>query len=105
MKKILFCSTNGHSEKVDFKGALLKGQAPDKGLYMPESIPSIPLERVNLFSKMSYPEIAYEVILPFIDDLVPGVELQTMLSDAYNFEVPVEKVYDGKYVVRLDRGP
>ncbi|MDD1742473.1 MAG: threonine synthase [Methanotrichaceae archaeon] len=105
MKKILYYSTNGHSEKVDFKDALIKGQAPDKGLYMPESTPSIPPERVNLFSKMSYPEIAYEVILPFIDDLVPGVELQTMLSDAYNFEVPVEKVYDGKYVVRLDRGP
>ena len=28
-----------------------------------------------------------------------------MLQDAYNYEVPVEKVYDGKYVLRLDRGP
>jgi threonine synthase len=105
MKKILYYSTNGHSEKVDFKRALLKGQAPDKGLYMPETIPPLPLERINLFSKMDYPEIAYEVILPFIDDLVPRTELRAMLSDAYNFEVPIEKVYDGKYILRLDRGP
>jgi len=105
MNKILYHSTNGYSEKVDFKGALLKGQAPDKGLYMPEIIPSIPLAKILQFSKMSYPQIAYEIISPYTANLVPDEELRSMLGDVYNFDVPVENVYDGKYVLRLDRGP
>ena len=38
---MLFYSTNGISPKVKFSEALLRGQAPDRGLYMPESVPVI----------------------------------------------------------------
>ncbi len=102
MSLIKFFSTNGQTESVDFKTALLMGQAPDKGLYMPEQIPQI---RIEQFSKMSYPEIAYEVIKPYLGDLVSDSDLLAMLEDAYNYDVPVERVYDEKYVMRLDRGP
>lgn len=105
MSAIKFFSTNGHPERVDFKGALLMGQAPDKGLYMPEVIPQIPSSLIKQFSRMSYPQIAYEVIKPYLGDLVPGSDLLAMLEDAYNYEVPVEQVYDEKYIIRLDRGP
>ncbi|MDM7913346.1 MAG: threonine synthase [Methanotrichaceae archaeon] len=105
MSNLKFFSTNGHPEAVDFRQALLVGQAPDKGLYMPETIPQIHLDKILQFSKMSYPEIAYEVVKPYLGDLVPDEALRAMLQDAYNYEVPVEKVYDGKYVLRLDRGP
>lgn len=105
MSNLKFFSTNGHPEAVDFRQALLVGQAPDKGLYMPEKIPQVPLDKILQFSKMSYPEIAYEVIKPYLGDLIPDEALRAMLQDAYNYEVPVEKVYDGKYVLRLDRGP
>ncbi len=105
MSAIKFFSTNGHPERVDFRAALLMGQAPDKGLYMPEEIPQIPRSRIEQFSKMSYPQIAYEVIKPYLGDLVSDSDLRTMLQDAYNYDVPVERVYDEKYVLRLDRGP
>ena len=105
MSLIKFFSTNGHPERVDFKRALLMGQAPDKGLYMPERIPEIPRSLIDKFPKMSYPEIAREVVRPYLGDLVSDSALQAMLTDAYNYEVPVEKVYDGKYILRLDRGP
>jgi threonine synthase len=105
MSKITFFSTNGSPERVDFRQALLIGQAPDKGLYMPETIPRIPVDRLLQFSKMSYPEIAYEVIKPYLGDLVPDDALKAMLKDAYNYDVPVEKVFDDKYILRLDRGP
>ena len=81
------------------------GQAPDKGLYMPEAIPTIPIEKIMKFSMMSYPDIAYEVIRPYLGNLIPDDALKAILLDAYNFEVPVENVYDDKYVLRLDRGP
>jgi threonine synthase len=105
MSLIKFFSTNGHPERVDFKKALLMGQAPDKGLYMPERIPEIPRSLIDKFPKMSYPEIAREVVRPYLGDLVTDSDLQAMLTDAYNYDVPVEKVYDEKYVLRLDRGP
>jgi len=105
MSLIKFFSTNGHPERVDFRAALLMGQAPDKGLYMPEEIPQIPLSQIGQFSKMSYPQIAYEVIKPYLGDLVIDSDLRAMLEDAYNYTVPVERVYDEKYVMRLDRGP
>jgi len=105
MSDIKFFSTNGHPERVDFRQALLVGQAPDKGLYMPEQIPVIPLSKILQFSKLSYPEIAYQVVKPYLGDLVADEDFRAMLQDAYNFDVPVEKVYDGKYIMRLDRGP
>ena len=105
MSLIKFFSTNGHPERVDFKKALLMGQAPDKGLYMPERIPEIPSSLIDKFPKMSYPEIAREVVRPYLGDLVSDSDLHAMLKDAYNYDVPVEKVYDEKYILRLDRGP
>ncbi|OPY53364.1 MAG: Threonine synthase [Methanosaeta sp. PtaU1.Bin112] len=105
MSAIKFFSTNGQSERVDFRGALLMGQAPDKGLYMPEEIPEIPRSLIEQFSKMSYPQIAFEVIKPYLGDLVSDSDLKAMLMDAYDYDVPVERVYDEKYVLRLDRGP
>ena len=105
MSAIKFFSTNGHPGRVDFRAALLMGQAPDKGLYMPEEIPQIPASRIGQFSKMSYPQIAYEVIKPYLGDLVAEADLRAMLQDAYNYDVPIERVYDEKYVLRLDRGP
>ncbi|OYV09256.1 MAG: threonine synthase [Methanosaeta sp. NSP1] len=105
MSPIQFFSTNGHPQGVDFKAALLMGQAPDKGLFMPEKIPTIPRKLIDEFPKMSYPEIAREVISPYLGHLVPDRDLREMLQDAYNYEVPVERAYDEKYVLRLDRGP
>jgi len=105
MSAIKFFSTNGHPEAVDFRRALLVGQAPDKGLYMPEEIPRLPMAKILQFSAMSYPEIAYQVIKPYLGELVSDQQLQAILEGAYDFDVPVEKVYDGKYLLRLDRGP
>jgi threonine synthase len=105
MSQIKFFSTNGHPEPVNFRQALLEGQAPDKGLYMPEEIPQIPKSKILEFSEMSYPEIAYEVVKPYLGDLVPDEALRAMLKDAYNYLVPVERVFDEKYLLRLDRGP
>ena len=105
MSLIKFFSTNGHLSRVDFKGALLAGQAPDKGLYMPEMFPSLSPETIRNFPQMSYHQIAYQVIKPYLGDLVEESALEEMLKDAYSYEVPLERVYDGKYLLRLDRGP
>jgi len=105
MKNIKFYSTNLKAEIVDFKSALLKGLAPDKGLYMPQEIPTFTKEEISKFSQMEYYEIAYEVGRKFLHDQIPDADLKAIVKDAYNYEVPLEKVYDRKYVMRLDQGP
>lgn len=72
---------------------------------MPESIPVIASERLKEFCNMEYHEIAFEVSRLFLQGQIPDDELKPLLTDAYDYPVPLETVYDKKTVMRLDRGP
>ena len=102
---ILFHSTNLKADKVTFSQALLKGIAPDKGLFMPDEIPTFTKEEIKAFSNKEYFEIAFEVLKKFLRGQISDSELLALTKDAYNYDVPLEKVYDNKYVMRLDQGP
>ncbi|MEN8224555.1 MAG: threonine synthase [Bacteroidota bacterium] len=104
-KQIAFYSTNLMATPVPFHEALLKGLAPDKGLYMPEAIPQLDKEEILAFSDMDYPEIAFRVSRKFLKGVIPEEDLQAISRDAYDYEVPLEHVCDRKYVMRLDQGP
>lgn len=104
-KPLLFYSTNNVSPSLTFDKALLKGQAPDRGLYMPEVIPVIRPEQISAMKQMAYHEIAEVVIAAFLKGVIPDKVLAALVKDAYNFDVPLEHVYDRKYVIRLDQGP
>jgi len=84
---------------------LLKGLAPDKGLFMPETIPQLSAEEILAFSNMEYYQIAGEVIRKFLKGEIGDDELKELVKDAYDFDMPLEKVYEQKYVMRLDQGP
>jgi threonine synthase len=101
----LLYSTNLRSPDVDLKDALLQGQAPDKGLYMPREIPQIPLDEIVGFRDKTYPEIAFAVLRRYTQDLIPDEALMRLCSECYNYEVPLEKVYDRNFLMRLDQGP
>ncbi|MFH1722291.1 MAG: threonine synthase [Candidatus Altiarchaeota archaeon] len=102
---IMFHSTNRKSEKVSFRDALLTGQAPDKGLYMPEKIPKIPLDEILSLKGKQYSEIAFEVMRRFLASDVSDSKLREITKDAYDFEVPLEKVEGRQYLMWLDEGP
>jgi len=102
---ILFYSTNLKAERVTFSEALLKGLAPDKGLYMPEEIPTFTKEEIKSFSGKEYYEIAFEIGRKFLHGQIADDELLAIVKDSYNYDVLLEKVYDNKYVMRLDQGP
>jgi len=104
-KPITYYSTNLKAEPVSFKEALLKGIAPDKGLFMPDYIPQFTAEEIESFTDKAYWEIAYTVIHKFLKDDIPADDLKAICKDAYDFEVPLEKGYSRKYVMRLDQGP
>ncbi|TSA29480.1 MAG: threonine synthase [Bacteroidetes bacterium] len=102
---VLFYSTNLQATPVSFSQALLKGQAPDRGLYMPMTIPVFPLEEIYGFSRKPYYEIAFAVARRFLEDEISDQELMAIMRDAYDYDVPLERVYDRKYILRLDQGP
>jgi threonine synthase len=102
---ILFYSTNLKAEPVTFPEALLKGQAPDKGLYMPVKMPSVSLSELKEFKVLPYHEIAFRIVRKFLAGQIDEGSLARILKDAYNYPVPLEPVYDRKYVLRLDQGP
>ncbi|MBU1101484.1 MAG: threonine synthase [Bacteroidetes bacterium] len=105
MEPIKFYSTNLNSEEVTFSEALLKGLAPDKGLFMPKEIPVFTKEEIKSFTDKEYYEIAFEVGRKFLRGQIEDDELLAITKDAYDYAVPLEKVYDNKYVMRLDQGP
>ena len=105
MSQIKYFSTNHKAAEVTFGEALLKGLAPDKGLFMPNAIPSFSPQELNSLKGNQYYEIAAKVFSKFLGDEVPMADLLAMTKDAYNFAVPLEKVVDRKYVMRLDQGP
>ena len=102
---ILFYSTNHRTEAVTFREALLKGLAPDKGLFMPRRIPTLSTEEISAFSGREYHEIAMAVCAKFLRGQISDHDLAALTLDAYDFPVPLEQVDDRQYVMRLDQGP
>lgn len=105
MDKVLFYSTNKKVPRVTLKQALLTGQAPDKGLYMPERIEKIPFEEIRSFKDMPYSEIAFAVLKRFTQGIIPDDRLLQLCKECYNYDVPLERVFDNNYIMRLDQGP
>jgi len=104
-EKIYYFSTNGKAGRTTFGEALLKGLAPDKGLYMPERIPVIAENIRQGMAGKTYSEIAFLVARNLLQGEVDDASLREMVNEAYNFAVPLEKVVDRKYIMRLDQGP
>jgi len=103
--QIQFYSTNHRSPKVTFGEALLKGLAPDGGLYMPETIPVFTAKEIDAFTDMTYQETAFFVLKEFLFREMSSGEVYEMTKAAYNFDVPLEHVYNRSYIMRLDQGP
>lgn len=91
--------------KVSFKEALLKGQASDEGLFMPDTIPQISLKDIQNLKGIPYSDAALLVAKAFLADEFPLEALQKIVTDSYNYPVPLEEVRPKNYVMRLDRGP
>ena len=100
-----YYSTNLKTIGSSFREAILKGLAPDGGLFLPVSFPLITQEELRGFYEKEYYEIASTVLNKIIGKEINEEELINLCRDAYYFEVPLENVSDRKYIMRLDRGP
>lgn len=100
-----YYSTNNRNHVANLKTAVLKGLAPDKGLYMPESIPTLPAEFWDSLPGKSMSQIGFEVLKHFFCPDIPEDRFRQMVDDAFNFPVPVVEVTDRISSLELFHGP
>lgn len=99
-----YFSTRDRSESCSFSAAALRGLAPDGGLYIPERIPEYSAAVRNSLQSMSFMEIAYETIRPYVHENMNDGVLQDLIESAYPFTAPAVPV-DSRFVLELFHGP
>ena len=102
---MLYHSTNNNSPKVDFREATIRGQAPDKGLYFPDSVPMLSKDFLNSFKQKSKSQIAFEVIRPYVGDTITEEDLFQICEHTVNFNFPLVPVSENISSLELFHGP
>lgn len=100
-----YYSTKRSVEPVSFKEAVIKGLPEDNGLFMPEHIPQLSDEFFASLGSKKINEIALEVALPFVGDDISKDDLERIVTETLNFDIPVVKVEDNVYSLELFHGP
>lgn len=100
-----YYSTNRKSPDVSLSEAVIKGLAPDNGLYMPEKINRLPDAFFGRIDGMSFHGIAWEVARAFFGEDIPGDKLDAIVGDTLSFDIPAVHVAGDIYSLELFHGP
>lgn len=100
-----YFSLNNKQQKVSFEEAVIQGLAPDRGLYFPETIPTLPKSFFDSIEDLSNEEIAFQVIQPFVGDEIPTIELKQIIAETLCFDFLCVKVEENVYSLELYHGP
>lgn len=100
-----YYSTNNESPKASLEQAVIQGLASDKGLYMPEEIPSLPSDFFEKIDQLSFQEIAYTVASAFFGKDIPAEDLKQIVYDTLSFDVPLVEVTPNISALELFHGP
>lgn len=100
-----YYNLNNPSFTVDFKQAVLMGQAPDKGLFFPIEIPRLSLSFSKSWKNLSKEEIAYSVIHPFVGDNIDEISLRKIVAETVYFDFPLIQVEENIFTLELFHGP
>ncbi|MGB5379208.1 threonine synthase [Muriicola sp.] len=100
-----FYSLHNNAPKVSFKEAVIKGIAPDGGLYFPEQIPQLPTTFFEDIQDLSNHEIGYRALMPFVKDDIPPAVLKEILEEVLDFDFPLVPINDTVSALELFHGP
>ena len=100
-----YYSLNKKAQDTNFKEAVVRGLAPDKGLYFPESITPLPKSFFDTIEEKSNADIAFEAIKQFIVPEIPEDILKTIVEETLNFDFPVVKLNEQISTLELFHGP
>ena len=100
-----FYSLNKQAPSASFKEAVIRGIAPDRGLYFPETITALPetfFENIEDYSNL---EIAFRAIEQFVGEDIPADALKEILAEVLDFDFPVVEIEDNAATLELFHGP
>jgi len=105
-----YISTRGRAPVLDFEQVLLTGLASDGGLYVPENLPRFTLEQIKSWAGLSYAELAFEVMRPFVagslaDDEFKAIIQQTYASFSHQAVAPLRQLGGNEWLLELFHGP
>jgi len=106
-----YVSTRGGMPPRRFTEILLEGLAPDGGLVVAESYPRVSLEELAAWRRLSYAELAGEILRRYADD-IPEADLRGLVQRTYTAATfrtadvtPVKTLEPGLYILELSNGP
>ncbi|MBN8531937.1 MAG: threonine synthase [Alphaproteobacteria bacterium] len=105
-----YISTRGSAPVLDFEGAMLAGLAEDGGLYVPESWPTFEPHEIAAFTGLSYQELAFRVMKPFVGESFSEKELKECIEKAYSTFLhaaiaPLVQTRRNEFILELFHGP
>ena len=100
-----FRSTLRRGSEVSFRDAVLRGSAPDGGLYMPVEMPRLPPTLSEKLSSLSFPELAREVGALFLGEDIPADALTEIVTCAFDFPAPLVSLTERLHILELFHGP
>lgn len=100
-----YYSLNRKAPSTTFENAVLKGLAPDRGLYFPEKIKSLPKSFFSTINVKTNEEIAFETIKQFVSPEIPEYVLKEIIEDTLSFDFPVISFNENISTLELFHGP
>ena len=107
MTSVTYSSTRGGQKNLDFRTVVMTGLAHDRGLFVPDSMPSVTKEELESWRSLSYPDLAVQVISKFVkEDQVPAEKLSDIIKRScaafkHKDVTPVIKVGGHAVLVRM----
>ena len=105
-----YISTRGQAPALSFEQVVLTGLAPDGGLYVPETLPEFSQQEIASWAGLSYQELAFNIMSPFVDGAVPDADLKNIIADSYaGFRhpaiAPLVQTGHNEWILELFQGP
>ncbi|KAI1786894.1 threonine synthase [Ganoderma leucocontextum] len=106
-----YFSTRSAGRLLSFEETVLAGLAPDGGLYIPEHIPSLPVDWQTTWKDYSFVDISVEILSLYVtSDEISKADLRQLVERSYSTfrhpEItPLKKLTDTTYVLELFHGP
>jgi threonine synthase len=98
-------STAGKAPLTSLRSAVLRGLAPDGGLYMPAEIARHTPEELEEFRRLPFTEVCFRVVRPFATPDVPEEVLWQIVAEAINFPVKLVSLSPALHILELFHGP
>lgn len=100
-----YYSTKKESPETSLQEAVIKGLAPDNGLYMPNKINKLPNSFFDNIDRYSFQEISFEVAKAFFGEDIPSEDLKKIVNETLSFDTPLVHVNNNIYSLELFHGP